>query len=210
MAMTLDALVRRVEGRTGVQVATAVVGKSDSYAELPWMAFALGVSVSALAAGVGDLLWPQWVMAGAAAVQGALTLSAGGALALLAVFVPPFARLFLRATRGEVEVRQYGESLFLRHGLFDTERRTAVLVLISRFERRVEILPDTGVQARVPVGAWHGVVERMAPCLKRGSPADALSEGLEAIESLLVAHGFSGVAGAPNELPDAPIEEEGA
>ena len=50
-ADAIDAQVARLESRTGVQVVTAVVGKSDTYAELPWKAFALGASLAGLRRG---------------------------------------------------------------------------------------------------------------------------------------------------------------
>jgi putative membrane protein len=210
MAKTLDALVARVEARTGVQVATAIVGKADAYAELPWMAFALGAAVAALATVAADLLRPQWATEGMAALQAVAILGAGAVPALLAVFVPPFARLFLRPVRSEVEVRQYAESLFLRHRLFATRERRAVLLLVSRFERRIEVLADEGVASRVPTEAWEEVVGRMTPLLRRGQAEEALVEGVEATGAALAARGFSGRPEDANELPDRTIEEEGA
>jgi putative membrane protein len=210
MVMTLEALVARAEARTGVQVATASVGKADAYAELPWMAFALGAAVVALATVAADLARPQWATERTAALQAVAILAAGSALALLAVFAPPFARLFLRPVRSEVEVRQYAESLFLRHGLFATRERRAVLLLVCRFERRIEILADDGVRSRVSAEEWEPVVERMAPLLRRGRVEAALVEGVAAIEETLAARGFVGSPGAANELPDRTIREEGA
>src|SRR5512140_4037287 len=116
----IDALIENIESRTGVQMVVAAIGKSDSYAELPWKAFALGASVAALATVLGDLWWPQWVSSGSALIV---------ASALLGVFVPPFARLFLRAARGHAEVRQYAQALFLARELLRTHDRTAVLIL---------------------------------------------------------------------------------
>ena len=34
----------RVEARTGAQLVTAIVARSDAYVELPWKAFALGAA----------------------------------------------------------------------------------------------------------------------------------------------------------------------
>ena len=51
-----------------------------------------------------------------------------------------FGRLFLRQSRIDSEVRQYSESMFLRRSLFATSRRTGILILISLFERRVDIV----------------------------------------------------------------------
>src|SRR5512140_2577098 len=114
----IDALIENIESRTGVQMVVAAIGKSDSYAELPWKAFALGASVAALATVLGDLWWPQWVSSDSALIVASVILGAGAACALLGVFVPPFARLFLRAARGHAEVRQYAQALFLARELF--------------------------------------------------------------------------------------------
>lgn len=44
----LDQHIADEEKRTGAQVVLAVIERSDSYAELPWKAFALGASTSGL------------------------------------------------------------------------------------------------------------------------------------------------------------------
>jgi putative membrane protein len=205
----IDAQVARVEARTGVQIATAVVGKSDSYVELPWKAFALGASIAALGMVVADLWRPEWVTSATALLHAITILGAGAVVALLAVFAPPFARLFLRTVRAEVEVRQRAQSMFLTREMFRTPERTAVLVLVSLFERRIEILPDTGLHDRVIDADWRAVIARMAPRLREARPFHALQEGLAAIEALLTARGFQGGESGENVLPDRPIEERG-
>ncbi len=209
----IDAQVARVESRTGVQVVTAVVGKSDSYVELPWKAFALGASLAAFGVVLADTWRPEWVTATTALLHVVTILGAAGACALLAVFAPPFGRLFLRAAQRETEVREYARSLFLTKELFRTRRRTSVLVLVSLFERRIEILPDTGLHDHVSEADWRAVVAGMTPALREARPFHALQEGLAALEAMLLARGFgtpdSGAA-KDNALPDRPIEERGA
>lgn len=138
----IDANIARVEARVGVPIVAAVVGKADAYAELPWMAFALGVSLAALAVVLADWLRPDWLTARSALLHTATILGAGGASALAAVFVPAYARLFLRPALRELEVRHYAQSLFLRRELFKTHERNGVLILICKFERKIEILAD--------------------------------------------------------------------
>lgn len=204
-ADTIDALVAKLESRTGVQAVVAVVRRSDSYVELPWKAFALGASAAALAI----VLWsrrPEWVTSEAALFHAIAILGGGATCALLTIFVPAFARLFLRRARREVEVRQYAQSLFLSRELFRTGRRTAVLVLVSQFERRIEILADIGLRDRVAESEWQAVIETMTPHLKMARAFPAVREALGAVEQLLVSKGLA-MAGAVNELPDHPIEE---
>lgn len=187
----------------------AVIGKADSYVELPWKAFALGASMAAFATVLADLRWPQWVTADTALMHAAAILGVAAACALAAVFVPGFARLFLREARSHVEVKQHAKALFLERELFRTEHRTGVLILVSEFERRVEILPDVGLHHKIAEAEWQRVIDAMTPHLREARRAHALQEGLSAAEQLLVSKGFRGRAAAANELPDRPIEERG-
>jgi len=206
---TLDGAIARVEARTGVQLVTAIVGKADAYAELPWMAFALGVSLAAFFAVALDWLRPDWITAHVALLTTVSILAVGGASALAAVFVPAYARLFLRPALRDLEVRHYAQSLFLRRELFKTRERNGILILICKFERKVEILPDVGFYGRIVGEDWDRVIAAMAPLLRGGRFADALHAGLALLGQLLSAKGFVGRPGAENELPDGPLEEQG-
>jgi putative membrane protein len=191
-----------------VQIVAAVVGKSDAYLELPWKAFALGVSAAALATVTADALRPQWTTSNTAIIQAAIVLGAGAACALLAIFVPAFARLFLRVVRAEGEVRQYAQSMCLDRQIFATPGRRGVLVFISLFERRIEILADRGFRDRVSARDWNAIIERMMPLLRRGRPFDALQHALTALDELLVARNIHETA-LENTLSDRPIQERG-
>jgi putative membrane protein len=201
--------VVRLEAAAGVQVVPAIVGKSDSYPEIPWKAFALGASLSALAVVAADYLRPAWVTTSTAVLHAMVILAAAAACTLLAAFAPPVARLLLRPGRAEIEVRQYAQSLFLERGLFVTRGRTGVLVLVSLFERRIEIVADSGFDGRVTAAEWRGIIARMAPRLRERRPFEALRDALTAVEALLAGKGFRGAAGAPDELSNVTIEERG-
>ncbi len=208
-AAAIEASIARVEARTGIPVVTAVVGKADAYPELPWMAFALGVSLSALAAVVADVLRPDWVSAQIALLHTATILAIGGASALAAVFIPAYARLFLRPALRDLEVRHYAQSLFLRRELFKTRGRNGILILVCRFERKIEILADVGLQPRIAAADWDGTIAAMTPHLRHGRSAAALEAGLDALGAMLAGKGFAAATGADHELSDAPIEEQG-
>ena len=205
----IPAAIAQVEARTGVQIVTAVVGKADTYAELPWMAFALGASLAALVVVTLDWLRPAWPTSHAALVCAVALLAAGGASALLAVLAPAYARLFLRPAICDLEVRHYAQSLFLRRELFKTRARNAVLILVCKFERRVEILPDVGLYGRVASEDWKRIIAAMTPALREARFADALHGGVTLAGQMLADKGFAGSAGGANELPDGSIEEQG-
>jgi putative membrane protein len=200
--------VGRLESRCGIQIVPAVIGQADAYPEVPWLAFGAGAAFSALALVVADALHPAWVTGATAILHAVTILGAGAACALAAAFVPPVARLFLRGPRAEQEVRQCAESLFLRRALFTTRERCGVLLLVSLFERRIEIIADTGFAGRIADADWHAVIARMTPHLRKRRPFEALHASLAALETLLAERGFSGRGGS-NELPDGVIEERG-
>jgi putative membrane protein len=179
-----------IEARTGVRVTTVIVPRCDGSVELPWIAFALGASFAALACVVADVLAPRWAVTWQTLRDAVLILGVGAASALATIWIPSWARLFLRTSRRDVEVRQYAQAIFLTRELFDTPARTGLLMLVSRFERKIQFLADEGLRKHVASSDWRGVIARMTPSLRAGHPTRALHEGLAAVEELLVRKGM--------------------
>lgn len=194
------------EKKTNAQIVCAVIGKSDTYAELPWKAFALGVSLAGLAALLLNILRPPALPWQSAFSAVGISLGAGAGAALAVVFIPAFARLFLSVSRADTEVRQYADSLFLSREMFAVPRRRAVLLLVSLFERRIVVLPDAGLVRQLDAQAASAIIRSMRPELIAGRTAQALETGVAKIEELLL---DDGRPAAENTLPDDVIEEEG-
>ncbi|MFO1303355.1 MAG: TPM domain-containing protein [Burkholderiales bacterium] len=204
-SQAIEERVRVLERAIGVEVVTLVVAKCDVYPETVWKAFALGSSLAALAVAIGDLMRPDWVTSTSVITSMVAILAIGALCALASVYVPAFARLFLRDVRANVEATQYAKAQFLERQLFATKERTAILVLVAMLERRVVIFADTGLNGRVTIAEWDAVIARMTDKLRAGAPREAITAGLDAIGDLLAAKGV--VRGDGNAFPDAPIEE---
>jgi putative membrane protein len=202
----IDGLIADVENRTNTQIVLAVIRRSDSYAEIPWKAFALGASIAGLLILIWKLLTYDWdpTVTGLLAVVG--TLGGGAILALLTLIWPQFARQFLSFTRADVEVRQYAESLFLNRELFSTSKRTGILILVSVFERKVVLLPDRGLSERLTKDSTQRIINTMTPLLKQGKVSQAFEAGLQQISHFL---GKTEQYDNKNELSDEIIEENG-
>jgi putative membrane protein len=203
----LEKRIVEAEKRTGAQIVLAVIRRSDVYAELPWKAFALGASVSGLAVFITDVFSKSWTFHPSWIIPAAEILGAGIFLAVLAVFSPPFAKLFLPRHRAETEVRQYAESLFLHRELSATSGRSGVLLLVSLFERRVVLYPDKGLHSRLTHDEMRGIIAGMTPFLKRQDLYGALETGLNGLSQKLETSRPAG--SGKNELPDRIIEEKG-
>jgi putative membrane protein len=203
----LDQRIAEAEKITGAQIVLAVVRRCDSYPEIPWKAFAMGVSVAALVILLLDQFLFGWIPLAALIVAVSLMLLTGVVFALLTIWSAGLARLFLAKTRAEEEVRQYAEALFLERELFATSQRTGILLLIGMFERQVMILPDAGVQDLLGQETIEGIISSMAPVLAAGDLGRALENALEDLEKNLTGK----IEGGPstNELANDIIEEKG-
>jgi len=204
----LDQRIADAEKRTGAQIVLAVIDRSDSYAEIPWKAFALGTSIAGFLVLGMNILWPLASASTAVLLAIVMILAAGAGFALLCVFAPDFARLFLHAHRAEVETRQYAESLFLSKQMFATSKRKAVLLLVSLFERQVVVLPDAGLIEQLNQKATDKIIQHMRPYLKAGQTALALEAGLKKIAELISTG--DQLEAFVNELSNSIIEEKGA
>jgi uncharacterized membrane protein len=207
-SQAIEQRVHALERAIGVDVVTIVVDKCDVYPETVWKAFALGASLTALAVVAGDALQPDWASSEAIMTSIVAVLAVGALCALATVYLPGFARLFVRDSRAAVEALQYAKVQFLDRQLFATRGRTAILVLVALLERRVVILTDTGLRDVVTTAEWDAVIARMTGHLRGRAPRDALLAGLDAIGDLLAGKGI--VRGGGNAFADAPIEEGGA
>lgn len=202
----LDGLITETEKRTNTQIVLAVIKRSDSYAEIPWKAFAMGASITGLLLFIGNLFVSYWIVQSSVMIAIAATLFAGVVFALLTVFVPTFAKAFLSNSRSTVEVQQYAESLFLKRELFATSKRRGILVLISLFERRVIVLPDKGLNNQLTEAEMQKIIAPMLSSLKRNDVKSAFEEGLKHLSAV------PGLAepldNFKNELPNNIIEED--
>ena len=192
-----------------MEVVTAVIARADSYPEAPWKAFALGASLSALAAAFVAYSDPGWDALRAVVEMTVAVFATGSVLALATVWISPLARLFIPAERREVEVRQYAQAVFLENELYRTERRDGILLLIGLLEHQVVILADRGVTVKVPADALDRIVAAVTQELRRNDVGRALLAGLALLDEILEQHGFHSPPGDRNELADGVIQRRG-
>ena len=203
----VDKHIAETEKQSGAQIVLASVMRSDSYTEIPWKAFAFGVSIASLVMIIMDLFVLSWLTETLILFSVVVILAAGLIFVLLSVLFPGFSRLFLSSHRKEAETMQYAESLFLSHELFSTKDRRGILLLVSQFERQVVILPDKGVRDLLSDEVLKVVISNMTLHLRRNELKQAMETGLDGIR---VALGSPGTAWSDkNELADEIIEEEG-
>ncbi len=203
----LEERIAEAEKQTGAQIVLATVRRSDSYAEIPWKAFAIGASLAGLFIFFLDLFVRGWLTDILILLAVVAILATGILFVLLTVLSPAFARLFLSQSRKEMETAQYAESLFLSKELFSTEGRKGILLLVSPFERQVVILPDKGIRDLLSSEKLKEIILKMTGHLRQNELGKAMETGLGSIREAL---GSPEPGGSfTNELSDEIIEEEG-
>ena len=97
-------------------------------------------------------------------------------------------RFFISQREIDDEVEEAAVTQFFDQGLYRTRDQTGVLVLISVFERRVWILADRGINAKVADGQWDKIVKIITDGIRQKRPADAICDAVEQIGDLLKTH----------------------
>lgn len=196
----LDALheaVRAAERRTVGEIVPVVVERSDSHPQAA-LAAALVFAFAVPMLGLGLLPWgePHWIVL--AQLVGAL---AGW---LLARALPGFARLFVSEARATHVANEQALQEFTGLGLHRTAAESGVLVFVSLFERRVIVLGDRGIDAKVGAEHWKKVDEAVLAGVRAGSLRGGLVEGIRLAGEVLAEH-FPSPDGGRNELPDRVV-----
>jgi uncharacterized membrane protein len=100
--------------------------------------------------------------------------------------------------------RRRARELFQRMRIWDTRQSCGVLIYVLMAERRVEILADRGIDAKVGEQGWRDICAVMEGAFAAGNFQEGAIAGIAAISDLLATH-FPSAGDNPNELPDAPL-----
>ena len=102
--------------------------------------------------------------------------------------------------------RERAVTLFGKLRVWDTAHNNGVLIYLLLAERSIEIVADRAFNDKVSAAQWQSITDSMSSAFKAGQFEAGLTQALEEVSALLVAH-FPLADGAkrPNELPNAPF-----
>lgn len=100
--------------------------------------------------------------------------------------------------------RAQAEEVFARLRVWDTEDNSGVLIYVQLVDRRIEIVADRGISARVAQSEWDAICRTMEAAFREQGFERGTLQAIERITALLVQH-FSANGANPNELPDKPV-----
>ena len=100
--------------------------------------------------------------------------------------------------------RERALDLFAHLRIWDTAHNNGVLIYLLLADRKVEIVADRGIDAKVGATGWAEICKAMETDFRSGNFERGVIAGVEAVSRHLAAH-FPKHGGGRNELPDAPV-----
>jgi len=100
--------------------------------------------------------------------------------------------------------RERAIEVFSLLGIWDTEHNSGVLIYLLLADRRVEIVADRGIHARVGAGGWEALCRDMETAFRAGHHEQGAIACIGAVAQHL-SRQFPSKGQAHNELPDTPV-----
>jgi uncharacterized membrane protein len=94
--------------------------------------------------------------------------------------------------------------MFSQLRVWDTEHNSGVLIYVQVVDRRIEIVADRGINAKVEQRQWDAIARRMEAGFRAQRYEASVIEGLREITALLAQH-FPPAGANPDELPNVPV-----
>lgn len=215
----IAAAVTAAERRTSGEIVCAVAQRVSDYAEVPlaWaaaaalilppVALALGLRPLAVSGAFGDWIVGHMAsmddtVAAALAAFGAVQAAVFG-VAWLLFSIPAVRRA---VTPGWIKTRRVRQAAFAQYaatGLAVRDDLTGVVVFASLDDRRVEVIADPLIHAKVGQDAWAPVAATVTNGMRRNRPGEGLAQAVALCGDILAAHFPDD--GAANRLADRPI-----
>jgi len=188
------------EETTSGEIATMVVARSDSYREAVMLGSVLGAALLALLVAIASHHVTIWSYL-------PLTLGLYFPAHLLISRTPSLQRPFITGKRLTEAVRERAIRAFYEKGLYRTRDETGILIFISIFERKVWILGDRGINARIPTESWLQLVQILTAGIREERSCEALCTVISRCGEELALH-FPKMRDDNNELRDEIITEK--
>lgn len=120
--------------------------------------------------------------------------------------IPWLKRIFISNREMDEEVEEAAVTSFFKHGLYRTKDGTGILIFISVFERKVWVLADQGIDAKVSGDHWRSVVAGITEGIRDKQAAAAICMAVDTIGRTLSEH-FPVAPDDINELANVIVSD---
>ncbi|GAB5521415.1 MAG: hypothetical protein RhofKO_36660 [Rhodothermales bacterium] len=196
--------VAEAELRTSGEIVPVVVPASDAYEVALWKGALSGGLVLLALVLTTAALYDGWGLAWAYSAWGSGVALAVGCLIgwVLTRSIPAIRRMMAGTDRMAMATHQRALVAFVEEEVFRTRDRTGILILLSIFEHRIEVLGDEGINQAVQADDWVAIVDHIRTGIQSGKVTDHLVEAIHMCGNLLETKGVEIKPDDTNELPD--------
>lgn len=191
----IEQVVRDVERETAGEIVVVIARRSAAFVGARALfAFVVGTLDALVLSQIVDrsiALHAGWI---------ALAMPVLFALAYGLASIPLITRALAGERAIDAAVMRAAQIAFLEHGVHATRSRAGVLVYLSLFERRVQVLGDSAVHALVGDDGWTAYASRVGNAMRQRSADDLVTVVRELGATL--AKAFPPGRDDTNELPD--------
>ncbi len=104
----------------------------------------------------------------------------------------------------EQSARHRALDIFSHLRIWDTAHNNGVLIYLLLADRKVEIVADRGIDAKVGAAGWQKICAVMEAEFRGGNFTGGVIKGIQSVSRELAQY-FPRQGAGPNELPDAPV-----
>ena len=190
--------IARVEQTTAGEIVAVVLRRSAHYGAYR---VAFSATIALLAVTIAQLCFPR--------VNAVELLGAQFLLAILVGWLsgwPLLLRRIVPSSEQQRAVNERAKVLFIELGVTETLERSGVLILLSAFERRVEILGDRGIHEHLGQDAWRAIVMKLTSAIASGKAFEGLSAIIEQLGTSL-SERFPARSADTNELSNQVVTD---
>jgi len=204
--------VSEAEANTGGEIVTAIIPESDDYA-FRELLFSIAAGLLTFAvillfivpfqALVDRLFWNDSAVLLPLAMVVVSMIS--GVIFYFLFQIPALDRFIVGKKAMAEAVRRRSLRHFVESNAYDTVDRTGVLLFISILERRVELIADKGINAKVAPDSWDRIVSSLVRGIREKNTVEAVITAVQEIGVILSEH-VPPRKNDENELSDGPSE----
>jgi putative membrane protein len=196
--------VAEAEKKVSAEIVPVFMISSDDYVEAKLRGALSFAAITALTILVYDHLmgWYQlfllnndWLFVMAIAFGGLLGYVLFG-------YISPLKRWMVSKQKLDQRSLAMAERVFGEYKLVETRQRNGVLIFISLFEHKIEIIPDKGLKEKISADEWKKVIDEMKPSLRSKKFDEAFIQAISKITEVLINNKLTRTGDASNELPD--------
>lgn len=181
--------VQEAEGKTRAEIVPYLVAQSDKYPEAFYRCLLTSLIVGLL---IAALVW-QFYQDWSSDIFNALFsgwgmgiwLMAWAILALFLYQMPVVKRFFIGRTTLRNRVHNRAMKAFVTENLVETKERSGILLFISFFEHRIEVIADRGISEKVSQDTWRQVVSLIRDGIKTGNTGGGIVDAIKLCGDIL-------------------------